>query len=412
MAVWEFNKGEWTEAYVFLRLLGDGRIYGASAQLVKVDKTYIDIINVIRDEPNCYMKFERFMEERLSLVKATDRDDGVIKIITAPELSEKAAFLYKQIMSLRAGQKKTISVPEIQLFLEELKFKNPKANLSDSAKEQYGSKTDIIITSQNSLDNSRTTEGFSIKSHMGSNPTLFNMSQTSGFKYLIPGCKIEDMHRINALDSIKTMISAIQERFSLRYLGCRNDIFEQNIGIVDSRMDEILNEALLLFYGYRGDEVASNMESICVHLAQRNPLNVKNPNVFYIAKIKDLLFASFAGLTASSPWNGRKKLTGGYIDVSTDGDLLYYRAISDDIFSSYLFQNTKFEVPDRGVNKALALKRANVFIQERRDLTLEEENAIIYKSTGKKASKKGNFGYIYQQEEEFYIDLNFQIRFR
>ena len=33
--IWEFNKGEWTEAYVFLRLLGEGRIYGATAELVK-----------------------------------------------------------------------------------------------------------------------------------------------------------------------------------------------------------------------------------------------------------------------------------------------------------------------------------------------------------------------------------------
>ena len=33
MAVWKFNRGEWTEAYVFMRLLGDGRIYGASSEL-------------------------------------------------------------------------------------------------------------------------------------------------------------------------------------------------------------------------------------------------------------------------------------------------------------------------------------------------------------------------------------------
>ena len=47
MAVWEFNRGEWTEAYVFLRLLGDGRIYGASVDLVKDELTYIDIINIL-----------------------------------------------------------------------------------------------------------------------------------------------------------------------------------------------------------------------------------------------------------------------------------------------------------------------------------------------------------------------------
>ncbi len=27
MAVWQFNRGEWTEAYVFMRLLGDENSY-------------------------------------------------------------------------------------------------------------------------------------------------------------------------------------------------------------------------------------------------------------------------------------------------------------------------------------------------------------------------------------------------
>ena len=57
MAVWQFNRGEWTEAYVFLRLLGDGRIYGANDNLEKDELTYIDIINIIKDEPNQYLRF-------------------------------------------------------------------------------------------------------------------------------------------------------------------------------------------------------------------------------------------------------------------------------------------------------------------------------------------------------------------
>lgn len=413
MAVWEFNKGEWTEAYVFLRLLGEGRIYGASAELVRDEHTYIDIINIIRDEPNCFLTFERFIEDEISKVRSLDEDNITFKVITAPELNEKASFLYSVLMSSPAGERK-IKVPQIQEYLEELRIQSLKANLSERAKELYGSKTDIIITSQNSLDNSRTTEGFSVKSHLGSNPTLFNCSQTSGFVYRIPGCSVEGMHRINALDSFKTIISAIRESFSLEYVGCRNDIFEQNICIVDSRMDEILHHTLLLFYGYYGININSDMNSVCDALSELNPINRNNPVVFYRAKIKDLLFASFAGLTASTPWNGRRRLTGGYIDVSQNGDLLYYRAISDDIFANYLFQNTKFEVPDRGVLKTLALKRAKVFIDENRNLTQEEENAIIYENgiNGRKKPKKGDFGYIYQEGDDFYIALNFQIRFR
>ena len=130
--------------------------------------------------------------------------------------------------------------------------------------------------------------------------------------------------------------------------------------------------------------------------------------------MKDFLFSSFAGLTASTPWSGRRRLSGGYIDVSQSGELLYYRAISDDIFANYLFRNTKIDVPDRGVNKTLALETAKVYLDEGRDLTQSEINSIIYKNgiSGTRNSKKGDFGYVYQDNGEYFIAINFQIRFR
>ena len=66
MATWKFNRGEWTEAYVFMRLLGDGRIYGASPKLTKDDSIYIDIINIIRDEPDKILIFEPKSSDILS----------------------------------------------------------------------------------------------------------------------------------------------------------------------------------------------------------------------------------------------------------------------------------------------------------------------------------------------------------
>lgn len=89
MAVWQFNRGEWTEAYVFMRLLGDGRIYGASSELTKDDSTYIDIINIIRDEPDKMLIFERFVDANTAYIKAS-KDGESIKVVTAPEFSEYA----------------------------------------------------------------------------------------------------------------------------------------------------------------------------------------------------------------------------------------------------------------------------------------------------------------------------------
>lgn len=406
MAVWEFNRGEWTEAYVFLRLLGEGRIYGANTELVKDDTTYIDIVNVIRDEPDKLLIFERFVKEEVTYVKLF-KDNETLKIVTAPEFNEKADCLYRRIKELGTGRRK-IGIPEVQQYLEGFLIDTPKANLSPSAIEKYGRKTDIIITSEDSLDHVRTTGGFSIKSHIGSSPTLFNSSQSSGFIYKVIGCDEKGMHQLNAKDSFIDIISGIRENYSLEYIGSRNEIFEQNISMVDSRMDEIMQYAMLLRIGYITNESTNSISSTCDILASNNPLGVRNPQDFYRAKLKAFLFASFAGMTASEEWSGRKMLTGGYIDVDREGEMLYYRAISDDVFENYLFQHTYFDRPDRGELKELAVAEGKCFINEGRHLTDSEKATIIGNCHG----KKGDFGYVYEEYGDFFIVINFQIRFR
>lgn len=409
MAIWQFNRGEWTEAYVFMRLLGDGRIYGASAELTKDDSTYIDIINIIRDEPNKMMIFERFIDENNVCVKAL-KDGECIRVVTAPELTEYAKVLYDNIKTLTANR--VINVAEVQQYLESIGIDTPKANLSESAKEKYGAKTDVIITGENSLDHSKSTVGFSVKSHIGSPATLFNCSQTSGFIFEVVGCDEKGMHDINTHDAFLSIMKVIKEKYSLKYVGCRNEIFEQNIAIVDSRMEEVLSIAVLVQASYYGT-CSSNVKDVCNKVVELNPINVKNPQLFYPAKFKDFLFDTFAGMTASSIWNGRKKITGGYIDVSRNGDMLYYRAMSDDIFCNYLFENTYFDRPDRGVCKDIAVAKAKAYL-ENRVLSETEENTYLYKNgtSGIKKSKKGNFGYVYEKNGRYFIDFNFQVRFR
>ena len=184
-------------------------------------------------------------------------------------------------------------------------------------------------------------------------------------------------------------------------------------------MDEILQTALLMQTGYLDGLDSTGIPDISKALALLNPIGVRNPKVFYEAKLKTFLFASFAGMTASKEWNGRKRLTGGYIDVDREGELLYYRAISDDIFENYLFQHTYVDRPDRGVGKELAVAKAKAAIDENRKLTDEEVFEIehkkeVNKKTNKrdKKSKKGDFGYVYQDGADFFIVINFQVRFR
>ena len=46
------NKGEWSEAYVFLRLLAEGRLNAADQNLIAIPNVYYPIIKIIRNEEN------------------------------------------------------------------------------------------------------------------------------------------------------------------------------------------------------------------------------------------------------------------------------------------------------------------------------------------------------------------------
>lgn len=45
---WRLNKGDWSEAYVFLKLLAEGRIYSGDEDLNKVLSVYMDVLKIIR----------------------------------------------------------------------------------------------------------------------------------------------------------------------------------------------------------------------------------------------------------------------------------------------------------------------------------------------------------------------------
>lgn len=409
MDIWKFNKGEWAEAYVFLKVLGEGRIYGADAQLRKDPMTFMDIVNIIRDEPDRYLRFERMMKDEMDYIEAYEHD-AVFKVVTAVELREKAARLYHDIMALRG--KGAGCIPDAEAYLKSLRLSSPKARISQAASERYGSKTDLIITSLSSIDHTRTTEGFSIKSHLGAAATLFNSSSTSGFVYKIKGCDVDGYNKINAnSSSISTALGIIRDEYELEYIGCRNEIFADNLSLVDSRMDEIMQCAVLVSLGYYGDKNATQLTKVCDRLAEINPIGHRRPKDFYISKIKEFLYDTFGGMTATKPWDGRKLLAGGYLDVSSNGDILYYRAVSDDIFESYLLKSTCFDSPDRGYKSSLSIALSKAVLENRAP-TSDEIIAASQTKTGSTKKKKGDWGYVYPEGDEYHIALNFQVRFK
>ena len=90
------------------------------------------------------------------------------------------------------------------------------------------------------------------------------------------------------------------------------------------------------------------------------------------------------------------------------------RCTSNDVFINYLFKNVYFDRPDRGVLKDLAIANAHSFLNTGKVLTESEEMKILYNDKGAKRPKKGDWGYVYkdQNQNRYLMAINFQTRFR
>lgn len=301
----------------------------------------------------------------------------------------------------------------------ELRFSQPKIpKLPDDVAATYGKKTDIIITIDDSIDHAVSTTGFSIKSHLGSASTLFNSAIAPRLKYEIVGCTDAEMDEINGnqIDSEIGMFQYIRDNpnLSLKFVGTSEE-FKTNLDFVELTMADILNTTMLIQIGYYDRTSTSLTKDLASRVAEINPINVSRPGEWYKAKFKNFLFASFSGLTATEPWDGRHRLSGGYIDVSKDGEMLYYSAVSDDIFNSFLFEHTFFDRPSRGVNKDRAKVTAKAHLEGRAP-TDAELDAVTYKikADGKREKKaaKGDWGFVTKEQDRFFITINFQVRFK
>ena len=115
-------------------------------------------------------------------------------------------------------------------------------------------------------------------------------------------------------------------------------IFSDNLMLIDSRMDQIISEALLLHYICG----INDCRSIVDVLEKQNPLNYPR-NGFYTYKFKKFLCSVALGMKPATPWDGRDEANGGYIIVTQTGDVLAYHIYNRSFFEDYLLNNTRFE---------------------------------------------------------------------
>lgn len=323
------NKGEWSEAYVLLRLLAQGRMYAANEHLEQIDNMYFPIIKILREEIKD-RKCEYAVDDSNRKIDIY-YNGQLVKSHSQAQFNSEADYLYDKIVE---GGSRAFAIEHTEEFLKEIGCERLAAPSSD--------KTDISMQIYDINTGYSPVCGFSIKSEIGNAPTLINATGATNFIYEVEGLSDEQIESINAIDTrtkIRDRMDRIfNEAASVKFVKVNSSIFSNNLMLIDSRLHEIVAEALVCHY----KDGLGTCKDVVAALEESNPLDFPAQG-YYNYKFKELLCCAALGMTPATAWDGHDEANGGYIVVTSAGKVLAYHIYNRDFFKEYLLNNTKYE---------------------------------------------------------------------
>jgi HpaII restriction endonuclease len=348
------NKGEWSEIYTFFKLLSDKKLYSGDKSLNKIQGLFYPILKILREESKG--KFEYSFGDNVVVISGNDEEIRV----SVQDFAEKTKELYREIRA----NKGTFSLPEIEKFMESVRCYSIKAKSTD--------KTDIKIIVHDSITGTQPTLGFSIKSEVGAASTILNASKdNTNFLYRLKSITTSEADSINQIEEFTDKFKKMSGiGVNVEFINIVRNRFRNNLMYIDYCLPDILARMLVIFYSSPTNKITD----ITAQIRSENILNfdLSDNQDFYEHKVKKFLTDITLGMKPASVWRGEYEATGGYLIVKEDGDVICYHIYDRNQFENYLFHNTRFETP---------------------------------------STTRHWFGNIYQENGEFHIKLNLQIRF-
>lgn len=326
------NKGEWSEVYTLLKLLGEGKVYAGDQNLNKIQNLFYPIIMILRQEKEGNFNY-----------KLQDKD----VVIQTPEGEEllripASVFLIEAEKLLKAINENdgTFAVLPIEEFMNRIYCHSLKAKSSD--------KTDIKIILHDRRTKMNSEMGFSIKSQLGGDSTLLNASKATNFNFKIEGVTLSD-EEITTINSLNPSRNKVIERVNaikkkggkLVFDKVDNSTFRNNLIMLDGDLPAIISHLLL----EQLNTGISTLKELAKELTKNNPLHydVSQTSPFYAYKIKHLLTSTALGMMPATAWSGQFDANGGYLVVKKDGEILCYHFYDRNRFEDYLFSNAYLE---------------------------------------------------------------------
>lgn len=326
------NKGEWSEIYTFLKLLGEGKVYAGDQNLNKIQELFYPIIMILRQERHGSFNYKL---QNTDVVIQTPERKELLRIPSSVFLEEAEKLL--QAINENDG---AFAIPQIESFMSNINCYSLKARSVD--------KTDIRIILHDQRTKMNSEMGFSIKSQLGGDSTLLNASKSTNFNFKIEGASLSDNDIIN-INSLNPKRNKVIERVNaIKNKGGKlvfdrviNSTFRNNLIMLDGDLPSIIAFLLL----EQLESGVSSLKELAEKLTVNNPMNydMTQSSPFYIYKIKHLLTSTALGMMPASAWNGHFDANGGYLVVKKDGEILCYHFYDRNRFEDFLYSNAYLE---------------------------------------------------------------------
>lgn len=363
------NKGEWSEMYIFFKLMSDRKVYVADKDMNKLKDVFLDIVSIIREE-QVGKEYRYYTGDTVRITL-----NGVdIKTLDSSVFTEKAARVWSMITENRGNT--TFTDDEIREFLESIFVHNISAP-AQKRNDYFGGTKDIVLDTRDYRMGVNQILGFSCKSDIDAASTLFNASgDNTNFEYELVGDVNDDvMNKFNSL--YKEVMRkgevcrdvATSDR--MNYLkSCGIDVkftnaikltAQQNLIRCGGFETPLLVAELLKYYYYNKSGTDTSVTEAVKYLADHDCVGYGFGDLYdtYHLKVANLLYSMFTGLRFSKPWNGKSDVSGGYIVVKRDGDVVAFHSCIADEFKDFLVDKLRFEAPSCSRHDYMSIYKKN-----------------------------------------------------
>lgn len=362
------NKGEWSEIYVFFKLMSDRKVYAADKNMKKLNDVFLNIISIIREE-NKGKKYHYYTGDKVRITLNGDE----VAIVDSDLFADYTNTVWEMI---RTNKATTFTDADIRKFLSSIfieKITSPAQKKSD----HFGGTADITLDAVDYRSGVNQIMSFSCKSDIDAASTLFNASaDNTNFEYEIVGdFDDEKMSKFNSFFNERTkngekkneVATGVRMEY-LKSLGCNlkfinpvKDTAKHNLIRCGGREMPIIVGEMLKYYYFERNASITGVEEAIRHLAECDIADYCFDNLYdtYRVKIANLLFSMFTGFRFSKPWSGRSDVSGGYIVVKRDGDIVAFHSCIADEFKDFLIEKLKFEGPSCTRHKYMQIYKSD-----------------------------------------------------